>query len=166
VSEPSDKSPGRLERSQIWLGGVSSGLADRSADLAVESDRWFLSAVRFIGHGAERAHGGVESLAHAALARTSRWWPRFARRTPRERLSAMIRKEAQRLDVDTSRQDIAEFSDKMAALLELVLSGVLSVNDVAFDAADLDASVESAEEVTDQHEHDQRDQGDPLCEKE
>jgi hypothetical protein len=164
MSEKADDKPAGLERGQLWLDDVSDAVLERGADLATETDRWFVQAVQSVSQSAQRAHDGFGAVTQAALARWSRLRPRFDRRAPRERIRDLLHREARRLDFDVSRPDFTEFSEKMAMLLELVFNGALKVEDVAFDSDDTAGagSVEAAEEVADQDQSDQYDEGEPL----
>ncbi len=165
MSELGDADSGSKARQ--WLAEMSDELADRSADIATESDRWFLLALKGVERGAQQTHDGLGALVKAAISGGSRLVPRLSKRPPRERIQEMLKSEARRLEFDVSREDFVEFSEKMATLLELVFSGAVDLSDVAFDPAEAESPAQESlgevgQKVPDQDEHDQENQADPL----
>jgi hypothetical protein len=177
VSEPPDPDFGvKVERGRRWLSDLSQEALGLGADIATESDRWFLLAVRGVGEGARRVGNSLDAVARAVSAQSARWRPHWARsRTGRERLRDILARVEKRLDVDVSREEFEAFSEKMSQLLELVFTGAISLSDVAFEAAEPDTppvsgepeavavpSTELAEEVPDQQQRDQTEERKPL----
>jgi hypothetical protein len=128
--------PERLDRSLRWISQRSDDVLEGSLTVAEEGDRWFLGALRGLERGAARAQGGADAVASALAARWTRVRPRWARpRTPRERIESMLRAEGKRQGFDVKRPEFHEFSSKLALLLELVYSGTLPLESIAFEPA-------------------------------
>lgn len=176
--EPAPELEETVDRGRRWLSGISENAIVLGADIAHESDRWFLLAVHGVGHGARSVREGLGAVARVVSERSARWRPRWTRpRSGRERIQEALEQEARRLDFDVSREEFTAFSEKMAQLLELIFTGALSLNDVAFEPAESEAapggaepapaspapeSVEVAEEVPDQKQRNQPEERKPL----
>jgi hypothetical protein len=138
--------PQRLDRGWKWISRRSEDVLAGSRTVADESDRWFLGALRGVERGAAYAQGGADALANALGARWTRIRPRWARRrTPRERIESMLRMEGKRQGFDVKQKEFDEFSSKMSLLLELVYSGVLPLDGIAFEPAGDDSGEPSPE---------------------
>lgn len=114
-----------LRRGQA-LGRVSRGVAGA---VSAESERWFrssLAAVEWSIVWAERRAG--------ALAARVRFWPRP--KPSRERLRGLLQKEARRARLVVPAAELDLFTERMAILIDLVLSGSIAVHDVAFEGAE------------------------------
>jgi hypothetical protein len=144
MSDPvmSDKRglPERLDRSWQWIAQRSLDVLAGGNTVAEESDRWFLGALRGLERGAAHAQGGVDAFGDAIAARWERIRPSWARRrTPRERIEAMLRAEGKRHGFDVKQKEFHEFSGKLAGVLELVYAGALPLEDIAFEPATEDS---------------------------
>jgi hypothetical protein len=124
-------------------------LAVLSAELALASDRWFLLALA----GADSGARWLKCQALRLGEQPARLWARLLPgRSARQRLLALLRAEARRARYDVSQPAFQLFSERIAALLELVFSGAVAIDDIAFEAAE---SAEVGEEVTDDPHGDQ-----------
>jgi hypothetical protein len=118
-------------------------LAALSRELALASDRWFLLALDSTDTGAR----WLKSAALRLGEKPARLWTRLLPpRRPRERLLALLRTEARRARYDVSQPGFQLFSERIASLLDLVFSGAVRIDDIAFEAAE---SAEVGEEVPD-----------------
>jgi hypothetical protein len=135
-------------------------LASLSADLALASDQWFLGAL-------DRADSGarwLESAARRLGVQPARLWERlWPPKSPRERLLALLRAEARRAHYDVSQPAFQLFSERIAVLLDLVFTGAVSLDDIAFEAA---SSAEVSEEMADDADGDQAEKEQALGIKE
>jgi len=157
------KAVNRLRRSREWLEEVSNGVLGHGLDLATESDRWFLTAIRGVSHGARQARHGFGALARATLEASARLRPAWARaRLPHQRIRDLLEREAKRLQIDVSTEDFSEFADRMSTFLELVFTGAIQLDDVCFEAAPDGESGELTEEVAEQEQHDEDPEREPL----
>jgi hypothetical protein len=128
--------PQRLDRGWQWISRKSVDVLAGGRTVAEESDRWFLGALRGLERGAATAQGGADAIATALASRWERIRPSWARRrTPRERIAALLRAEGKRQGFDVKQEEFNEFSARVATLLELVYAGVVPLNDIAFEAA-------------------------------
>lgn len=127
---------GRLERVRGWLRVVSREAVANGAHVADEGDRWFVAAARGLGKGAHRAEQSADLVMGLLFDRLDRLRPRWMRRrTPRERIERMLEIEAKRLDFDVTQEQFRPFAEKIAILLELVYTGVVGLDDIAFENA-------------------------------
>lgn len=150
-----------LQKGREWVAAFSEEALGHGSEIARETDRWFLLAIRGVSRGAERARVRLRALARVALGR-------FSRRSttmPRERIRELLRTEAVRLHFDVSHPEFEVFAERMSALLELVFSGAIALEDVAFEPGEA-RSVEPTEEVSDREQDEQTNQGEPLAEAE
>ena len=123
----------RVER----LSAVSRELGVRSRDIALQSDRWFLALIDGVDKSLERARAGVAATGHAAWSRSRGWLPRLARSTsPKDRILRAIHQEARRQGLDPTQPGVESFSERIALVVEMVLTGMIDVDDVAFEAED------------------------------
>jgi hypothetical protein len=127
-------------------------LTELSTELALASDQWFLIAL----DGADRTARWLKTASERYLAQGSaRLWTRLVpARSPRDRLLALLQAEARRARYDVSQPSFQLFSERIAVLLELVFSGAIGIDDIAFEAADggepaAASSAEIGEEVPD-----------------
>jgi hypothetical protein len=154
------KTANRIQRSRAWWEALSNGVLGHGLDLAAESDRWFLTAIRGVGHGARKARAGFGAVARATLEASERLRPAWARaRLPHQRIRDLLEREAKRLQIDVSTEEFCEFAERMSTFLELVFTGAIQLDDVCFEAAPESESGELAKEMTEQQQDDQ----DPEC---
>jgi hypothetical protein len=124
-----------LHGTRRWLSLASRDVVSGSSVVAFEGDRWFLAAVRGVEQGATQAQRGIDLLAAAVAAQWIRRRPRWLRRrSSRERIERALRDEAKRHGFDVTQDQFAAFSAKMALLLELVYSGAVPLDAIAFEA--------------------------------
>jgi hypothetical protein len=127
-----------VARGRGWLQGAARNALAGGVHVANEGDRWFVAAVRELAKGADKAERGVDSAAEAVVARLAPLRPRWMQRlTPRQRIEQLLRDEAKRLDFDVTQQQFLAFSAKIATLLELVYTGTVRLDDIAFEHADV-----------------------------
>jgi hypothetical protein len=130
--------------------------ASLSADLALASDRWFLGALDRADSGARWLKSAATRLGEAP----ARLWERLLPpRSPRERMLALLRAEARRARYDISQPAFQLFSERIAVLLDLVFTGAVGLDDIAFEAA---PSAEVSEEMADHADNDQADEEQAL----
>ena len=122
----SNKGPLALLRGARALVDASRELA---SEMSNESESWF----RFSLSAAERSVVWAEQRV-GALAGRVRLWPSPKR--SRERIRLLLRKEAKRAPVVVPPAELDLLMEKMAILIDLVLSGSIGANDVAFESAD------------------------------
>lgn len=128
---------GFLDRRLRWLSLAASGALSSSNEIALESDRWFLEALRSVEKGATRAQHGIDSVTAKVIEQLSRRRPRWLRRrSSRERIERSLRAEAKRHGVDVTQEEFRAFSEKIAVLLELVYTGTVPLDAIAFEAAE------------------------------
>lgn len=119
------------------LAGWSHQLAERGYDIAVESDRWFLAALQGLDRGMNRAGSGLAGAGQLVVARSRRWLPRFGREVaPSERIRRAIAREAKRRGLEG--EELERFSQNIGLVVEMVLSGAVNVEDIAFEHAAAD----------------------------
>jgi len=123
--------------------------ASLSADLALASDRWFLLALDRADSGAHWLKSATLRLGEKPVRLWKRLWP--AKR-PRERLLALLRAEARRAHYDVSQPGFQLFSERIAVLVDLVFTGAVGLDDIAFEAA---PSAEVSEEMPNDADGDQ-----------
>lgn len=130
----------------LWnrLADLSRDLAEHGYDIAVEGDRWFVAALHGLDRGMNRAGSGVAEAGQQVVARSRRWLPRFGRDIPpRERIRRAIAREAKRRGIEGEQLEC--FSQNIGLVVELVLSGEVSVEDIAFEHAPRDEPVPDTE---------------------
>jgi hypothetical protein len=131
----SDKGPLTLLGGARALVSVPRKLA---SEVSNESEGWF----RFSLSTAERSVVWAEQRV-GALARRVRLWP--GSKCPRERIQLLLRKEAKRAPIAAAAPaDLDLFTEQMAILIDLVLSGAIGIHEVAFEA--FEANAPAAEE--------------------
>jgi hypothetical protein len=116
---------------------IVSASRELAGEVSNESDGWF----RFSLTTAERSIVWAERRVFALAGRV-RLWP--GPKHPRERIQLLLRKEARRAPSVVAPADIDLFTERMAILIDLVLSGSIAAQDIAFEAAE--ASTPAAEE--------------------
>src|SRR6185436_10000051 len=105
-------------------------------EIAIESDRWFIEAIHAVVRGKMRAEQGIDLATGAVAAQWDRRKPKWLRRrTFRERIERSLRAEAKRVGVDVSHEEFGAFCNKIAVLLELVYSGQVPLDAIAFEAS-------------------------------
>jgi hypothetical protein len=124
----SERRPSALERGRLLLTGWSRELAVHAQQIASESDRWFVSIVGGIDRGAQRAQSGVGKLL-LSLPGLS------ASESPRQRIQRLIRAEAKKRGLEADERALELFSERIGIMVELVLSGALKIEDIAFEQA-------------------------------
>lgn len=116
------------------LVGWSRDLAGRGHDIAVESDRWFVAALQGLDRGMTRARSEVSEAGRQVMVRSKAWLPGARHNAgPKERIRRAIIREAKRRGFQGEQLD--QFSQNIALVVELVLSGAVSVEDIAFEHA-------------------------------
>ncbi len=131
-------------------------LASVSADVALASDRWFVGALGRADSGARWLKSAARRLGEQPARLWQRVWPQ---KSPRERLLGLLTAEARRAHCDVSQPTFRLFSERIAVLLDLVFTGAVAVDDIAFEAA---PSAEIGEEMTDDADGDQSEKEQPL----
>jgi hypothetical protein len=120
-----------------WLSQVSRGVVAGGQMVATESDRWFMGALRGLEGGAAHAQRGIDAAASAVAVQWIRRRPSWMRRrTPRERIERALSAEAKRYGFDPEKEEFRSFSGKIAVLLELVYTGAVPLDAIAFEAGD------------------------------
>src|SRR5262249_33226290 len=136
VSSNVSRVSGWVDRRLRWLSLVTAGTISGGNEIALEGDRWFLETLRGIERGRMRAEHGLDVVAGAIAAqwvlRRPKW---LRRRTSRERLERSLQAEAKRYGVDVGHEEFRAFSQKIAVLLELVYTGAVPLDAIAFEAA-------------------------------
>jgi hypothetical protein len=123
-----------FQGSRLWLSRASHEVAVGSEVVASESDRWFLGALRGLEEGAVHAQRGVDALVNAAVGQWIRRRPSWMRpRTSRERIQRTLQAEAKRHGFDVEQDAFRSFSGKIAILLELVYTGAVPLDAIAFE---------------------------------
>lgn len=121
-------------------GPLSQRVLDATRDVAEQGDRWFLAAV----HGLDRGVGLGSASARKLAGRFSQRWKklrasRWSSEAARRRIRKAVLAEARRAELDTSNEDFRAFTENVATLVELVLTGAIRLHDVGFafeDASD------------------------------
>lgn len=130
----------RWNRLACW----SHDVAEQGHGIAVESDRWFVAALQGLDRGMTRARSGVAEAGHQMIVRSKRWLPRVGEDvTPRERIRRAIAREAKRQGFE--REQLEQFAGNIGLIVELVLSGVVNIEDIAFEHADDEPAPQSAD---------------------
>ncbi len=159
------------DRARGWLREASRTTLDNGARVADEGDRWFIAAVRTLDGGAQRAERGFDLVAGALFARLARLRPSFThRRTARERIEALLHREGRRLDFDVGQEEFRAFAEKIATLFELVFTGAIRLDDIAFEHApgedeqepSLEPLAQPREEMSEPQKRDEGDDGQPM----
>ncbi len=132
----------KLERGHRWLAGWSREVVEHAHDMAGQSDRWFLSMIAEIEKGAQRAQDGIVLAGRKLLVSL----PSLGRQeSPKQRMRRLFEREAKKRGLDISSREFERFSERIATVVELVLTGALKVEDIAFEA-DADRLSEMAPE--------------------
>lgn len=110
------------------LRGWKEQLAARGRELVAECDRWFVGALQGLAKGTQWATNGLGTLGRRLVPRA--WKRREARR---DRIRRLLLAEARRSDLPVSNRELELFLENMATVLELVLGGVIGIDDIAFE---------------------------------
>jgi hypothetical protein len=122
------------ELSERVVQELSETILYSARQVATESDVWFVAAVKRVDRGVRRTRNAVGQFGRYVVAKSSKLSPRWLRKkSHRERIRAMLIREAKRSNVKLSGQEFDQFSERIATLLELVLQGSVSVADIAFE---------------------------------
>jgi hypothetical protein len=118
---PNEEGTGRAPKWRV-------SFAARGRELVTECDRWFVGAFHGLAKGTHWATNGLGALGRRLVPRA---WTR--RRARRERIRRVLLAEAKRADLQVSDEDLRLFMENMATVLELVLGGVIGIDDIAFE---------------------------------
>lgn len=133
------------ERSRRLLAEWSQVFLQGASQVAAESDSWFLATVSGLDKGARHTKAAVGRFGGYVLQRSSKLKPEWLRRkSQQERIHDMLMREAKRAKVDLSKSEFALFSQQIATIIELVLKGTISVDDIAFEQDERSNLLENA----------------------
>jgi hypothetical protein len=121
-----DERAGKLARARRLLSGWSRELANHAHQIASQSDHWFLSVVEGIERGAQSAQTGLGKLVVSLPGLGSS-------ESPRQRIQRLLQAEAQKQGYDAGSREFELFSERIAIVVELVLTGAVKVEDIAFE---------------------------------
>jgi len=110
------------------LRGWKEQLAARGRELVAECDRWFVGALQGLAKGTQWATNGLGTLGRRLVPRA--WKRREARR---DRIRRVLLAEAKRSHLPVSDGELELFLENMATVIELVLGGVIGIDDIAFE---------------------------------
>jgi len=121
------------ESSERVLQQVSGPLSRGARQVALESDDWFLTVVSGLGKGARRTKLAIDGIGRQVLGQSRKLRPKWTiKQTPRERIRELLNREAKRSKLAVGNEFEA-FSDQIATIVELVLLGKVSLEDIAFE---------------------------------
>jgi hypothetical protein len=151
--------------------GAADVLVKKGGELAVESDRWFVLAVRSADEGVGRVEQRVGRAAATIAQRTMDARPTWLRRkTTAERISRLIVDEARRARLDPTSDQLQSFATRIGLLVDLVVSGQVGLGDIEFEQAGPEpAHAEeeglhvAREEVSEHDERKQDEREEALC---
>jgi hypothetical protein len=113
---------------------LSLTLLQGARQVAAESDAWFLATVRGLDKGTKVTKGMLAKVGGYVLAQSSKLRPRWLRgQSQHARIHRMLMREARRSKVVLSKAEFEQFSQRIALVIELVLSGGMSIADIAFE---------------------------------
>jgi hypothetical protein len=125
---------GFLRRGRRWLSLASRDAVAGGHAVALESDRWFLGAIRTLESGVSQARQGMGAVSKELGVEWMQRRPKWLRqRTPRERIERLLGAEAKRHGFDIRREEFRSFSTKIAILLELVYTRTVPLEAIAFE---------------------------------
>jgi hypothetical protein len=122
----SEQRPGRLERGRLLLTCWSRELAVHAQQIASDSDRWFVSIVGGIDRGAQRAQSGFGKLLLSLPGMSTG-------ESARQRIQRLIFAEAKKRGLEADDRALELFSERIGLMVELVLTGALKIEDIAFE---------------------------------
>jgi hypothetical protein len=127
------------------LARISHEVADGTRYIADESDRWFVGAL----HELERCRCGIKAEIGGFGRRLAARAPKLPilRSSARERIARLLRKEAARSKLAVPEHEFAVFSERVATLLELILTGSIGLDAIVFELEDA-APAQDPEPVT------------------
>jgi hypothetical protein len=121
------------DSSERVLQRVSGSLSRGARQVSLESDEWFLTAVAGLGKGARKTKLAIDGIGRSVLGQSRKLRPKWTiKQTPRERIRELLSREAKRSKLALGNEFEA-FSDQIATIVELVLLGKVSLDDIAFE---------------------------------
>lgn len=150
----------RLDRVADW----SHGVAERGHYIAAESDRWFVTALHGLDRRMTRARSGVAEAGHQVMVRSKRWFSTIRRDvSASERIRQAILREAGRQGFQADQ--LEQFSENIGLVVEMVISGAVKVEDIAFEQAATDEPAAGTEPCAAPPDNEQREApADPVSE--
>lgn len=124
---PAARTHGRLE-------ALSGHVLDGVRQVAGEGDRLFVLAINGVGTGLQRAQTGISGVSRrVSFERVATRLGLRRDQSTRERVRQVLIAEVARAPIAVTPEEFELFADKMALLFELVLMGVVSVEDIVLE---------------------------------
>lgn len=134
------------------LDKLTRGFFEGSQVVATQGDEWFLAAVLGLDRCGPWVWGKLGGLGRRVVSRVPPIrgvsFPFIGRRSVGERIRKLLEDEAKRRKLDVPEEDFALFSARMATILELVLSGDIHVDDIAFEQEVVDDTAAKSASAT------------------